>query len=154
MKSYSRSKGQTALEMLLLLGVILTGLVVVISSSLPTQEGVTLSFEVRNAASDACTYLQMAVVVNDSIYAPLNNIIKSFNYTPIQCRLSSYSTDLSDDSVNIFVVFAYEGPNNNSVQLALERYLFLKLSTYRGFSVVNGSLYYGGKPVELEVRTG
>ena len=147
----SSSRGQTAIEMLFILGIMLTGLVVVISSVPSTSQNTILVYAMRNAASDVCSYLSTGVLVNDTIHDPLNDLIVRANYSPIKCSFLGLKVEKSEIGYKVVLKFSYSGPLGKTFTSDVERFVTLKASKYSGFSVSNGTLLFDGSPVQIEV---
>ncbi len=150
-KSSSKRRGQTAIELLFITAIILTGIVYILPSVVYSNQAVSLSDAFRTAGSDVCSYLNTGVVINDSLHAPLNNLVELWNYTHLGCRFVGLSVE-TNSSVNATLVFEYPGgafPNAFEGNVTL--YLKLRLSRISGFKLVGENLYYGEKPVNITV---
>ena len=132
----------------------LTGLVVVISSVPSTSQDTVLVYAMRNAASDVCSYLSTGVLVNDTIHSPLNDLIIKVNYSPIKCRFLGLDVEKSETGYNVVLRFSYSGPSGETFVSDVEKFVKLKASKYSGFSVSNGTLFFDGTPVQIEVVIG
>ncbi|MFA4668960.1 hypothetical protein QDY65_00180 [Pyrococcus kukulkanii] len=75
----SRS-AQTAVEMLVLVGVIIAGIVIVVPAYLDNNSKVSLTSAVRDAADFAANYVSLGVEGKD--YPDLNDAIRALNYQP------------------------------------------------------------------------
>jgi len=147
----SSGRGQTAIEMMLIFGIMLAGLVVVLSSVPSTTGETTLAYAIRNAGSDACSYLGNGVLINDTLHAPLNDILKRANLSPVPCSLSGIRLVKSDSGYNVTVTFDYSGPLADAFASDVRDFIVLKASEYEGFGVSNGTLVFRGLPVRVEV---
>lgn len=144
-------RGQTAIEMMLIFGIMLAGLVVVLSSVSSTSSGTTLAYAARTSGSYACSYLQNGVVVNDTVYDPLNRLIEDNNYSPVQCRLLSVRVVESTSGYEVTLTFEYSGPDAGTFKTGVEEFVVLKMARYSGFELSDGVLLYRGSPVRVKV---
>ena len=140
--------------MLFILGVILAGLVVVVSSVPSASQDTILVYVMRNAASDACSYLSNGVLINDTLHEPLNDLVVKANYSPIQCRLLSVNVRRSGAGYNVTLTFSYSGLLSSVFTSDVGKFVRLKASKYSGFSVSNGTLLFDGSPVQIKVVIG
>jgi len=152
LRSRSRRRGQTAVELLFILAIILTGVVYILPSAVHTNRSVAATDAFRTAGSDVCAYLNTGVVVNDSIHAPLNKLVVLWNYTPIGCRLVGLSVVPVNGTLNVSIVYSYPDPGTKPAFVGnVTEFLKLRLSSIRGFRLAGGKLYYGGTRVNLTV---
>jgi competence protein ComGC len=150
-KSSSKRRGQTAIELLFITAIILVGVVYILPSVAYSNEAVSLSDAFRTAGSDVCSYLNTAVIVNDSLHSPLNDLVDLWNYTPVGCRLVSLSVE-TGSSISATLVFEYpSGKFSDAFAGNVTLYLKLRLSNVSGFRLVGENLYYGEKPVNVTV---
>ena len=140
--------------MLFILGIIMTGLVVIISSVPPASQGTILVYAMRNAASDTCSYLSNGVLISDTLHEPLNDLVVKTNYSPIQCRLLSVNVRRSGAGYNVTLTFSYSGPLRGAFTSDVGEFVMLKASKYKGFSFSNGTLLFDGSPVQIKVVIG
>ena len=147
----SSGRGQTAIEMLLILGIMLAGLAVVIASVPSSSSDTTLVYAMRNVGADVCSYLQTGVVVNDTLHAPLNDLIARSNYSSVPCRFLGVSFVKSTSGYNVTLTFDYSGPLGTAFASDVGQFVVLKASQYDGFGLSNGTLLFHGSPVRVEV---
>ncbi|WP_460129081.1 hypothetical protein [Thermococcus prieurii] len=152
LRSRSQRRGQTAVELLFITAIILTGIVYIVPSVVHTNKTVSTTDAFRTVGSDVCTYLNTGVIVNDSTHAPLNNIVELWNYTPVGCRLVGLSVVPVNGTLNVSIVYSYPDPVTKSAFVGnVTDFLKLRLSSIQGFRLVGDNLYYGGMKVNLTV---
>jgi len=151
--SFSRAKAQTALEVLFIAGVVLIGAAIILSGYMDNNTDTMVLVHIKNAADNACSYLETGVVIEDPEHSPLNTLIKEVNYSSIPCRVSRvFVASSTDDSMNISVVIMYSGPlSPEEVRSAISNFIRNELKS-AGFSEVEGALSYGGKTVSISVE--
>jgi len=141
----SRSRGQTAIEALFIAAIILVGIAYLVPTFSEANSSVTLTKALRDAGSGACSYLNTAVLVNDSLYRPLNELIALNNYTPLNCRFIGVS--LNGSATVAFQYTGPEGPFTGNVSL----YIKLRLARLPGFELIGERLYHNGREVNVTV---
>lgn len=100
----SRRRAQTALETLFILGIILTGIFLIVPPYLDSSEETSIVVQVRNAASDACAYLNTGVKVEDWLHEPLNEILEASIYSSSNFVLEGISTTQSGNIITVNVI--------------------------------------------------
>ncbi len=153
-------KGQTAVEMLFILGVVLAGIVVVVPVyTQQSSDSVVLS-AVRDAASQATAYINMGVLSNDSAYAPLNEVINNYTgYSNAGFRFLGVGV-LSENSTAIVlsVKFEHSLPSNSTqdgkMALAVGNFIKGYLGGISGFNLRNGHLYADNRLLKFNVTVG
>jgi len=159
-RSARTRKGQTAVEMLFIVGIILAGVVVIIP--LYTQESgdSVMLAAVRDAAAQAAAYIETGVVSDKQEYGKLNEIIQDYTeYGSVGFRFAGLGvTSESDEKVTITVKFIHDLSPNPSRDSKIAKNVgeFFKeyLKDVRGFRLENNHLYYAGKLVEFNVTVG
>ncbi|ASJ03308.1 hypothetical protein A3L09_08585 [Thermococcus profundus] len=155
LNSRSKGRGQTALEVLFLMGVIFTALVLIVPEYLNGDTDTAILMHVRNAADNACTYLNTGVVIEDNVNAPLNGIIEAANYSSLQCQVSGVGITSSTDtqvSLKVVVVYHSNAVSSSDVKDAVENFITETLKVRGGFSESGGNLHYGKKSVSITVE--
>ncbi|KUH34049.1 hypothetical protein APY94_03495 [Thermococcus celericrescens] len=153
-------KGQTSVEMLFIVGIILAGVVVIIP--LYTQESgdSVMLAAVRDAAAQAAVYIETGVISDKPEYEALNDIIKNYTeYGSVGFRFAGLGvTSESDEKVTITVKFTHDLSSNSSrdskIAKGIGRFFREYLKDVRGFRLDGGHLYYAGRLVEFNVTVG
>lgn len=153
-------RGQTAIEMLFILGIILTGIVVIVP--LYTQESgeSLLVAAVRDAASQAAVYIEAGVISDTPGYEDLNDIIQGYTeYRSVGFRLVGVSlVSESSERVTIAVKFTHnfspEPSRDSGIARKIGEFLKNHLKDVNGFYLKDGHLYYGGRLVEFKIAVG
>ncbi|RLF76990.1 hypothetical protein DRN39_05075 [Thermococci archaeon] len=148
-------KGQTAIETLFILAIIMTGIAMVLSSYLNENRDVSVVTYIRASASHACDYLNMGVQTSESPYSLLNNDLASLNGTNYQFRVMSIGLNETSTAMNISVSISTPFVLNTSMVSSLENSikLFIVEDVSRNTNMgKNGTnLVYSGKIVRLNV---
>ncbi len=145
-------RGQTSLELMFLFMVIVGGVLLVAKIYYPSDTGVSITYQLKSAAQDACTFLNEGVVVNDTVHAPLDRVIELNNYSSLNCAVSGVSVNTTSTSINAVVYITYSSRLNATlVSGAVRDYLVARLSRVNGFALRNGVLYFRGYLVSLGV---
>ena len=151
--SSSRAKGQTALEVLFIAGIILIGAAIILPGYLDGNNDTVILMHVKNAADNACSYLNTGVVIEEAPYTPLNTLIKNVNYTPIPCRVRGVAIVTSTkDAISLKVSIVYFGSlGEDNLSKAIASFLAKELKS-EGFSQSGETLAYGGKTVNVTIE--
>lgn len=152
----SRRKGQTAIEVLFITAVILTGVLVVIPPYLHENTAVSIVSYVKSSASDACAYLNAGVVTHDDIHDPLNDIITATNYSYRAFRLLGVRTEEVNGTIKVDVKIAYTGAGlpESTVERGITQYIKTDVSVRTDVEwsgELNDPLYLNGKKIEINV---
>ncbi len=132
--------------------VIVGGILLVAKIYYPSDASVSLTYQLKSAAQDACTFLNEGVVVNDTVHASLDRVIELNNYSSLNCAVSGVSVNRTSSSIDAEVYIAYSSNLNATlVSGAVRNYLVARLSRVNGFVLRNGVLYFRGYPVNLGV---
>lgn len=151
--SSSRTKGQTALEVLFIAGIILTGAAIILPGYLDSNNDTVILMHVKNAADNACSYLNTGVVIEEAPYTSLNTLIKNVNYTSIPCRVKGvFIATSTKDAISLNVSIVYFGSvDENNLSTAIASFLVEELKL-EGFSQSGETLVYGGKIVNVTIE--
>ena len=158
--SVKRLSGQTAVEMLCILSVILIGVVVVVPIYTQESGDSVMLAAVRDAASQAAGYIDAGVISYDSMYSDLNDIIKDYTgYQSAGFRFVGIRVQSSDNTgVLILIKFEHDLARNSTrdraIATAIGNFLKNYLSNVRGFAIQDEKLYQGGRLVEFNVTVG
>jgi len=150
-------RGQTAIEVLFILGIIFTGIVVIVPIYTQESEDSVMVAAVRDAASQAAVYIEAGVVSDTPEYKNLNEIIEHYTgYQSVGFRLIGVKVvSESDEKVIIAVKFAHELSPDSTRDSGMARKIgeFFKdyLKDVNGFHLEGGHLYHRGKLVEFEI---
>ncbi len=150
-------KGQTAVEMLFILGVILAGIVLVVPVYIHQNSNSVMLTAVRDAASQAVAYINMGVLSNDSSYAPLREVINNYTgYSNAGFRFVGLRI-LEENSTSIVVAvkFAHDLPPNSTrdgkIAVAIGDFIKGYLEGVSGFSQRGGQVYSNNRLLEFNV---
>ena len=122
----SRSKGQTAIEMIFILSVIFIGLMLVLPSYTDNNTNIMIVSYVRSSLSKAIDYLNTGVMTDDEPYkSTLNPLLSQITENP-HLSIKNLTSEESATEVNITIQFR--------LHIYLFRTLMLALSqTSRSF---------------------
>jgi hypothetical protein len=146
--------------MLFILGLILTGIVIIVPIYTQESSETMMIAAVRDAAAQAATYIDTGVVSDDPVYGNLTKIIEDYtNYQSIGFRFIGVKTQSQNETtVKIIVKFEHSMAGNSTRDKAIAGYIgnFLKdyLSGVRGFAMRDGHLYQNGKQVVFNITVG
>lgn len=150
-------KGQTAVEMLFILGVILAGIVVVVPVYTHQSSDSVMLTTVRDAASQAAAYINMGVLSNDSAYIPLNEVINNYTgYSNAGFRFVGLRV-LEENSTSIVVAvkFAHDlslnPTQNGKIAVAIGEFIKGYLRGVSGFSQRGGQIYADNRLLKFNV---
>lgn len=160
--SRCRRRAQTSLEVLFILAVILTGVVVIVKPYMDSGGDIITDIHVKDAAEDACAYLNNGVLVNDSLHEPLNPIVVLSNYSSRGFRLRGLTTTRNGNVINVSVYITYRGSEKfwedaglSNPHAYLEdqiREFMLRYISARPNVSRNGDLLlFGGKRISIKV---
>lgn len=149
-----------AIESLFVLAIVLTGVAVILEPYLTSSENVSADVYVKNAASDACAYLNMGVLVNDELHEPLNEILQSANYSPGTFMLSGISS-AGEKTMTITVVISHRGSlkfwyangkSKEDIENAFKEYILRYITTSNSrVSREGDELVFGSTRVKVNV---
>ncbi len=158
MSGLRRGKGQTAVEVLLIMAVLLTGLALIVAPYQESNSKVTALAAVRSVSSDIATYLNLGVIKENSPeLRPLNAIIRDhgdyvvnnfvFDGVKVQSEGRNY--------LKILVKFRTVGPANSTLDSllvdAIGKSLDRTLDDMDGFVRKGNAFYYGSLRITLNV---
>jgi len=158
MSGLRRGKGQTAVEVLLIMAVLLTGLALIVAPYQESNSKVTALAAVRSVSSDIATYLNLGVIKENSPeLRPLNAIIRDhgdyvvnnfvFDGVKVQSEGRNY--------LKILVKFRTVGPANSTLDSllvdAIGKSLDRTLDDMDGFVREGNAFYYGSLRITLNV---
>ncbi|WP_231845573.1 hypothetical protein [Pyrococcus abyssi] len=140
----SKSRGQTAIEELFILMILVVGAIVIIPNYIENDAKNLAIVNIRDVAKRACDYINMGVIVDDPTHEPLNAIIE--NSTSEKCYLERI--EINEGDMNISVRVKVKFPRNISEAV---REFMIRALEERGFKY-NGTLIYNGIGIEVEVE--
>ena len=158
MSGLRRGKGQTAVEVLLIMAVLLTGLALIVAPYQESNSKVTALAAVKSVSSDIATYLNLGVIKENSPeLSPLNAIIRDhgdyvvnnfvFDGVKVQSEGRNY--------LKILVKFRTVGPANSTLDSllvdAIGKSLDRTLDDMDGFVREGNAFYYGSLRITLNV---
>ncbi|ASJ11639.1 hypothetical protein [Thermococcus thioreducens] len=151
--SPSRRKAQTAIEVLFITAIILAGILLVVPTYLDENTASSIISYIRGSASDACAYLNTGVIINESIYTPLNAIINASNYTYRAFQLAGVRTAEINGTIQVNVTITYTGAGlpESTVEANIKQYIEDDLISKTNVVKQNGKLYLGGREIEINV---
>ena len=146
-------RGQTAIESLFILAIIITGIAMVLSNYMNENRDVSVVSYIRASASHACDYLNMGVQTNESPYSILNSFL---NETDYQFRVMSIGLNETSGGMNVSVIISTPFELNASMVSSLENSIksFIVEDVSRNTNMgKNGTdLVYSGEIVRINVR--
>lgn len=149
-------RGQTAIETLFILAIIMTGVAIVLSSYMDENRDVSVVSYIRASASHACDYLNMGVQTSESPYSILNGDMASLNGINYQFRVISIGLNETSGGMNVSVSISTPFELNASMVSSLENSIksFIVEDVSRNTNMgKNGTnLSYSGKTVIINVR--
>ncbi|ASJ10377.1 hypothetical protein A3L12_03210 [Thermococcus sp. P6] len=150
---HSRRRAQTSLEVLFITALILTGVLIIVPPYLHENVVTSAVTYVRNSASDACAYLNTGVVVNESLYEPLNEIIEAVNYTYRAFQISGIETEETEGRIRVKVGISYTGSgmDEGAIESGIREYIEGDLTSRTNVVEKKGKLYLNGYEIEIEV---
>ncbi|WP_457752213.1 hypothetical protein [Thermococcus sp.] len=150
-----RRRGQTAIEALFIMAIILTGVALIAPTYIRSSSITTMDVYVRDAASSACDYLNEGVNVSDTLHEPLNPIVKELNYSYGFFALDGVHTSTSGNDVNVTVVItsklSLSSGQISVVESAIKEYMLRYISSRPNVSRDGEYLYFGGRRFSIQV---
>lgn len=158
--SQKRLRGQTSLEMLLIVSLIFVAVMLIISGYSQSSSSAVILLPIRSAASDAATYLNLGVMENTPVYEPLNNILSAhYNDGPLKFKFEGAMIQ-RENSTSILVALKFEhdlrltDAQNATIARSIGQFVLNRLNQTDGFSMVDGNIYYGNRKITLNVTVG
>ncbi len=144
------------MESLFIVIMILIAVTVISGNYLRTRSSVTIITVAKSSATFACTYINTGVVSNDTEYSSLNRVIDLLNYTTPHLTLNDfkYASNSTVFLLNLTVVsgIPLAPAVRSSIEGSLSEFIKNELVSRSLVSLKNGSVYYDGKKVTVEVR--
>jgi len=146
----SRS-AQTAVEALVLVGVIIAGIVVVVPAYLDNNSKISLTSAVRDAADFAANYVSLGVEKED--YADLNDAIRALNYQAGGIRFLGLEVKGSENVTIVTLKFeCLVECDEARVGRDLGQFIKSYLANNNGeFSIRNGTLIFNNQEIWFNV---
>jgi len=149
-------RGQTSLEYLFVLAMILLSVSAIVASYARTSSSMGLTAMVRESGNLACSYINTDVVRNSSQpYSYLNDAITYLNYRTPLLNVGSINVTIGS-SVYINMTVIAGTLLNSTAREKLGGYISSFVASYlianKALSGSVSNLTYKGKPVKLEVR--
>jgi hypothetical protein len=151
-------RGQTAVEMLFILAIVLTGVVVIMPTYTQQSSDATLVYAVKSAASEASNYISLGVTVSEWKYYPLNSIINNYTrHETLNFKLIGVGIESeTDDEIILVIKFEHDLPlsnqDNKRIINKIVRFMKRSLAEERGFYLdESNKLHYAGKLVTFNV---
>lgn len=150
----SRNRAQTALEMMLIAGIILVSIALVVPSYFEENTLTSVVAYVRASASRACDYLNLGVFSNDPRYSPLNPILETLNGLNPNLRVLKLETSQTNNTITVVVVLTtpYSTIDNETLASAVRSFIMHDLNMTTNLTLSNGTLFYGDTAVNIVVR--
>ena len=154
--SSSRRRGQTALEAMFIIAIILTAVVLVVPVYTKSSSMSTMDVYVRDAASSACDYLNEGVIIFDELHKPLNKVLAYTNYS--YGFFSFEGIQVSEHGSNVDVTVGISSKISlSSVQRAfiesqIKEYMLRYISGRPNIRREGDHLYFGGKTFSITVN--
>ncbi|RLF86388.1 hypothetical protein DRN48_00565 [Thermococci archaeon] len=152
----SRSKGQTAIEMIFILSVIFIGLMLVLPSYTDNNTNIMIVSYVRSSLSKAIDYLNTGVMTDDEPYkSTLNPLLSQITENP-HLSIKNLTSEESATEVNITILIStpYLSIQNLNASIVSNLTEFLEKDLVENYRFTNntGILKYGGKSVNIEIN--
>ena len=151
----SRSRGQTAIEMIFILSVIFIGLMLVLPSYTDNNTNIMIVSYVRSSLSKAVDYLNTGVMTDDEPYkSTLNPLLSQITENP-HLSIKNLTSEESVTEVNITILIStpYLSIQNLNASIVSSLTEFLEKDLVENYRFTNntGVLKYGGKRVNIEI---
>ena len=151
----SRSKGQTAIEMIFILSVIFIGLMLVLPSYTDNNTNIMIVSYVRSSLSKAVDYLNTGVMTDDEPYkSTLNPLLSQITENP-HLSIKNLTSEESVTEVNITILIStpYLSIQNLNASIVSSLTEFLEKDLVENYRFTNNTrvLKYGGKRVNIEI---
>ena len=160
MSNYQGKRGQTAVETLFIFGLILIGVLVIVPIYAKQGSDSVLLYAVRDASSQAASYLNMGVTSSNPKYVSLNPIVERYtNYSNAGFRFVGVRVQLENDTTLVLKLkFEHSLPNNSTLDSSIARAIGIFLKEYlkdvKGLSYKNGHIYSRDRMVVFNVTVG
>jgi hypothetical protein len=158
MSGWRRGRGQTAVEVLLITAVILTGLAVVFSPYQEDNSKITALAAVRSVSSDIAAYLNLGVMKSGSPeLGPLNAVIKEHgDYVVNNFAFEGVKVQAEDrNSMRILVKFRTLDRANSTIDSflvdAIGKSMEKTIDNISGFQKKGNAFYYGSLRITINV---
>lgn len=147
-------RGQTAIETLFILAIIMTGVAMVLSSYMNENRDVSVVSYIRASASHACDYLNMGVQTSESPYSILNGDMASLNGINYQFRVISIGLNETSGGMNVSVSIStpFELNASSSLENSIKSFIVEDVSRNTNMGKNGTNLVYSGKTVIINVR--
>ncbi|USH00490.1 hypothetical protein K1720_03255 [Thermococcus argininiproducens] len=151
----SRSKGQTAIEMIFILGILFIGLIMIVPSYTDNNTNIMIVSYVRSSLSKAIDYLNTGVMTDDEPYkSTLNPLLSQITENP-HLSIKNFTSEESISEVNITILIStpYLSIQNLNASIVSNLTEFLEKDLVENYRFTNntGILRYGGKRVNIEI---
>jgi len=151
----SRSRGQTAIEMIFILSIIFIGLMLVLPSYTDNNTNIMIVSYVRSSLSKAIDYLNTGVMTDDEPYkGTLNPLLSQITENP-HLSIKNLTSEESATEVNITILIStpYLSIQNLNASIVSSLTEFLEKDLVENYRFTNntGVLKYGGKSVNIEI---
>ncbi|KPU63826.1 hypothetical protein EP1X_01110 [Thermococcus sp. EP1] len=151
----SRSKGQTAIEMIFILGILFIGLIMIVPSYTDNNTNIMIVSYVRSSLSKAIDYLNTGVMTDDELYkSTLNPLLSQITENP-HLSIKNFTSEESITEVNITILIStpYLSIQNLNASIVSNLTEFLEKDLVENYRFTNntGVLKYGGKRVNIEI---
>jgi len=146
-------RGQTALETLFIVAIIMTGIAFVVPGYLNENRDISVIACVRSSASHACDYLNMGVQISESPYSLLNPVLESLNGENYHFRVMNISQTTINTTTRIMVTINTPFQvDNTTVANGIKSFIIEDIAKNTNL-VKNGTdLVYSDRTIEISVR--
>ncbi|WP_206204820.1 hypothetical protein [Thermococcus sp. MV11] len=154
LKSRRRRRGQTAIEVLFIVGIILTGIALMTPGYIKESDTATVVAYVKNSAASACAYLNSGVTTDRYPQRILNAIITESNYTYKAFRVVGVTSSESKDTITVGIIIEYSGKidlGDDAIAGTIRAFIISDLAESGNARLVGDTLYYGGREVVIVV---
>jgi len=141
-------RGQTAIEFMLIFGVIMVTIIVLFHPILTNQRDTIVTSTFKEIASDACYYINLGVKVEDYEHEPLNNLVGN-----VKCNFLGISVDSTTGEIRVTLKFEVNG-NAQDFASGIIEYIKRRITEIRGFTITDkGEIFYRDSKITIEILT-
>ncbi|WP_461867089.1 hypothetical protein [Thermococcus sp.] len=148
-------RGQTSLELLLILSIILFGIAVVIPNYLSSSTSTSLISLTRSSADVACGYLDMGVIVRDTndTYFYLNQLLNPMVKYDVHVGNVRYAEVNDTIYIKVNILSFTSLPNEQTVENGILNFIRAYIVEHSSARIdANNNLIYNGKKVIINVE--
>ncbi|AIF68587.1 hypothetical protein PAP_00720 [Palaeococcus pacificus DY20341] len=146
-------RGQTALETLFIVAIIMAGIAFVVPSYLNENRNISVIAYVRTSASHACDYLNMGVEISESPYSLLNPALESLNGENYHFRVMNITQVDTNTTTRILVTINTPFQvDNTTIANGIKSFIIEDIAKNTNLAKNSTNLVYSGRIIEISVR--